>query len=332
MRDRRQQVLDTIQRATEPLGVSEIADHLGVHPNTARFHLETLVGDGIIERVPDPPSGPGRPRVGYRARPGLARGGARRYRELADLLPAHLSATSDAPTAAATAAGRTWGAQLIPRPAPFHKVTPVEAVDRLAAMLDDLDFAPEPVANRPGPPDRIRLRHCPFLELAEPHRDLVCPLHLGLMQGALTELGAPITVTALPRSPSPPHAWPTSRQTLHAEGDRHDHRRPCWRTPASGSPTRRANGAAPSRPGPRGPGRLPARDPARRRRPTRTRPRTIPRRADPTAWSGPAAPRRHQHDLRPGTATHIGVGERQHPQPGRRPRRAGRRGRPPDFA
>jgi hypothetical protein len=28
----------------------------------------TLVGDGIIERIPDPPSGPGRPRVGYRAR------------------------------------------------------------------------------------------------------------------------------------------------------------------------------------------------------------------------------------------------------------------------
>ena len=64
-------------------------------------------------------------------------------------------------------------------------------------MLDELDFAPEPVADRPGPPDRVRLRHCPFLELAEPHRDLVCPLHLGLMQGALAELRAPITVTAL---------------------------------------------------------------------------------------------------------------------------------------
>ena len=45
--------------------------------------------------------------------------------------------------------------------------------------------------------DRIRLRHCPFLELAEPHRDLVCPVHLGLMQGALAELRAPVTVSAL---------------------------------------------------------------------------------------------------------------------------------------
>ena len=160
---------------------------------------------GIIERVPDPPSGPGRPRVGYRARPGLARGGARRYRELAELLLGHLSATSDDPATTATAVGRTWGAHLVPRPAPFHHVTRDEAVERLTAMLDDLDFAPEPVADEPGPPDRVRLRHCPFLELAEPHRDLVCPLHLGLMQGALAELRAPITVSALA-----PFAEPTA--------------------------------------------------------------------------------------------------------------------------
>jgi predicted ArsR family transcriptional regulator len=64
-------------------------------------------------------------------------------------------------------------------------------------MLDGLDFAPEPVADGNGSADRIRLRHCPFLELVEPHRDLVCPLHLGLMQGALDELGAPVTVTGL---------------------------------------------------------------------------------------------------------------------------------------
>ena len=124
MRERRQQVLDTIQRAAEPVGVSEIADRLGVHPNTVRFHLEALVDDGIIERVPDTPSGPGRPRVGYRARPGLARGGARRYRELAEILLGHLSATSDDPAAAATAVGRTWGAHLVPRPAPSPRRHP----------------------------------------------------------------------------------------------------------------------------------------------------------------------------------------------------------------
>ena len=197
MSERRQQLLDAIQRAAEPVSVSELADRVGVHPNTVRFHLEALVGDGMVERVPDTPSGPGRPRAGYRARPGLARGGARRYRVLAEILLSHLSTTSDDPAAAATAAGRTWGAHLVPRPAPSRGVTRDDAVNRLTTMLRDLDFAPEPVAGEGGPPDRIRLRHCPFLELAEPHLDLVCPVHLGLMQGALTELRAPVTVTAL---------------------------------------------------------------------------------------------------------------------------------------
>ena len=197
MGERRRQVLDAIQRAAEPVGVSEIANRLGVHPNTVRFHLEALVSDGIIERVPDTPSGPGRPRAGYRALPGLARGGARRYRMLAEILLSHLSATSDDPAAAATAAGRTWGGHLVPRPAPSRKVTRDDAVNRLTAMLGDLDFAPELVAGEHGPPDRIRLRHCPFLELAEEYGSIVCPLHLGLMQGALAELGAPVEATRL---------------------------------------------------------------------------------------------------------------------------------------
>jgi predicted ArsR family transcriptional regulator len=63
-------------------------------------------------------------------------------------------------------------------------------------MLDDLDFAPEVATGDPDLPVRVRLRHCPFLELAEDHRPGL-PLHLGLMQGALTELHAPIAATAL---------------------------------------------------------------------------------------------------------------------------------------
>src|SRR4051794_13347828 len=155
MSERRQQVLDAIQRAAEPVGVSEIADLIGVHPNTVRFHLEALGGDGIVERVPDAPSGPGRPRAGYRARPGLARGGARRYRVLAEILLTHLAAPSNLPAAAAPPAGLAWGAQLVPRPDPFQKVTRGDAVNRVTAMRGELDFAPEAVAGDDGPPDRI---------------------------------------------------------------------------------------------------------------------------------------------------------------------------------
>lgn len=201
MRERRRQVLDVLHRAAGPVGVAEVADLLDVHLNTARFHLEALVNGGVVERVADSPSGPGRPPIGYRLRPGLARGRARRYRMLAEILLSHLSATHDDPSAAATAAGRVWGAHLVPRPPPFRTLDPADAVDHLLAMLEDLDFAPDPATGDTGddggPPDRIRLRHCPFLELAEPYGDVVCPLHLGLMQGALAELDAPITVSRL---------------------------------------------------------------------------------------------------------------------------------------
>jgi predicted ArsR family transcriptional regulator len=196
---RRNQVLNLVQRTNGPVGAAEVAELVGIHPNTARFHLEALVEDGILERVSEPPGGGrGRPGIGYQARPGLAKGGARRYRLLAEILLGHLATDRDPPQAARQA-GRAWGAHLIARPAPGHTTTEpaTDAAARLTAMLDEMDFAPEPVTDPDGVPRRIRLRHCPFLELADPHRDLVCALHLGLIQGALTELAAPITATDL---------------------------------------------------------------------------------------------------------------------------------------
>ena len=41
------------------------------------------------------------------------------------------------------------------------------------------------------------MRPCPFLELAREHQDVICPIHLGLMRGALAELGARTRATKL---------------------------------------------------------------------------------------------------------------------------------------
>ena len=41
------------------------------------------------------------------------------------------------------------------------------------------------------------MQPCPFLELARRHEEVVCPIHLGLMRGALSELGARTTATKL---------------------------------------------------------------------------------------------------------------------------------------
>jgi predicted ArsR family transcriptional regulator len=43
----------------------------------------------------------------------------------------------------------------------------------------------------------ILLHHCPFHELAEQQRDIVCGIHPGLLRGALQQLGAPVEATRL---------------------------------------------------------------------------------------------------------------------------------------
>jgi predicted ArsR family transcriptional regulator len=61
------------------------------------------------------------------------------------------------------------------------------------ALLDAGGFAPEPWVE--GQP--IRLRRCPFVPLANEHRPIICGVHLGLMRGALAELGAPLEAVRL---------------------------------------------------------------------------------------------------------------------------------------
>ena len=62
-------------------------------------------------------------------------------------------------------------------------------------LLAELGFEPEPADGRRT--REIRLRHCPFQNLAEQHGEVICSVHLGLMQGALTAMRAPVTVDRL---------------------------------------------------------------------------------------------------------------------------------------
>jgi predicted ArsR family transcriptional regulator len=196
---RRRAVLDAVREASAPVGITEVAERLGVHPNTVRFHLDALVAQGRVERTVEQPSGPGRPRTVHTARRGMDRGGARHYQLLARVLVGRLaSAGPEAEAAAeATEAGRDWGRHLVDPFVPSRRPTARESVERVTAMLDDLGFAPRPDGDDADSPDRIRLRHCPFLELAEEYGRVVCPLHLGLMQGALAELRAPVEAARL---------------------------------------------------------------------------------------------------------------------------------------
>jgi len=56
----------------------------------------------------------------------------------------------------------------------------------VVALLDRLGFAPGPDARV----NVVRLRRCPLLEAAHKNPEVVCGVHLGLVRGALDELGA----------------------------------------------------------------------------------------------------------------------------------------------
>ena len=191
----RAHVLDLLRAAGSPAGVRDIADQAGLHPNTARFHLDALVDAGLAARAPKERTTPGRPSMAYRAVAGGEPVGRRRYRLLAEMLTSLIAGMLPKPGEAAGEAGREWGRYLTEQPPPYQRLDAGEAVERLTATMAEIGFAPEAVTD--GTQYQLRLRQCPFREVAENHQDVVCQLHLGLMQGALAQMRAPVTADRL---------------------------------------------------------------------------------------------------------------------------------------
>jgi predicted ArsR family transcriptional regulator len=186
----RARVLDLLLAARGPLGVQDVAGRAGLHANTARFHLDGLVDSGLATREPQPRDTPGRPSMVYRATGGDGPVGQRRYRLLAEMLASMIAGMVPRPQAAAIEAGREWGRFLTEQPPPYQGLAAEQAVAKLATALEEIGFAPEVVAENEG--YRLRLRQCPFREVAEQHQDVVCAMHLGLLRGVLEQSRAPV--------------------------------------------------------------------------------------------------------------------------------------------
>lgn len=191
----RTRVLEVLQGAGTPLGVTEIADRVGLHANTTRFHLDALVEAGMAERSTEDRDHPGRPRTLYTAAPGSDRVGRRSYRLLAQILASYVASAAKHPGEAALAAGEEWGRVLADRPAPFERVDTQASIDQLVDALEEIGFAPEAVTR--GRKRQVLLHQCPFREAAEQNREVVCSVHLGLMRGLLGELRAPVQAERL---------------------------------------------------------------------------------------------------------------------------------------
>jgi predicted ArsR family transcriptional regulator len=187
-------ILALLRSSAEPRSIASVADELGVHPNTVRFHIDALLRAGRVEQVLGDATGRGRPPVLFRTSRRMDPTGPTNYRLLASILTGYVARDPDAAGIAAQL-GRSASPALVPS-SPQHRVpSRTRAVTGLVKLLAELGFEPEPADGRRT--REIRLRHCPFQNLAEQHGEVVCSVHLGLMQGALTAMRAPVTVDRL---------------------------------------------------------------------------------------------------------------------------------------
>ena len=195
-RPARLRILDLIRRSPQGMTVEDLAESVGLHVNTVRFHLDRLLAAGQVTRAAESRDRPGRPRLTFAAAPGpQLYGETRDYRLLAEILTGVVADLGAGAAPRAREVGRRWGASMAQKVAGRRPLGEKRAEAELVRVLDEVGFAPE----RPsaGDPRRVLLRHCPFLEAAEAHPEVVCSVHRGLMDGALAEMGAPLATERL---------------------------------------------------------------------------------------------------------------------------------------
>lgn len=203
----------------------ELADVVGLHLTTVRFHLDQLVAAGLLTSVQAPPAGAGRPRKLY-AVPGVRLTAPsdpealEAYAALSEIVGRAVPRGTNADEAGADVpdqltihpveagpldqtpaileqSGRQWARDHVARLA--HRVedsapatTPGAWLGKVGAVIDLLVGWGHAPAVRTAAGARevdIILRDCPFLALAKDSPQMVCGVHRGLLRGALDALG-----------------------------------------------------------------------------------------------------------------------------------------------
>ena len=190
---RRADLLAAITAAPAGLGIKALADVTGIHENTVRFHLDRLLDEGLIERRRRAAAGPGRPPLTFHAR--QERPGRDNYELIARVLSDSLSNATPDPAATAREAGRQWGRARAQELEPSTGSPEPTALEGLTDLLHQAGFAPEVVAEESGA--TVRVHRCPFLSLSQEDQVVPCGVHLGLMEGVLEVLDAPVQVAEL---------------------------------------------------------------------------------------------------------------------------------------
>jgi predicted ArsR family transcriptional regulator len=171
-----------LARSAVPLATADVAETLGLHPNTVRPHLERLRDLGLLEVQSDNRGAVGRPHHRYSLAPNAPSFGLEppTFPVLADML-LRTASLAGAEGSEANQAGREQGAR------DGARAEGGACLESLVAELDRLGFDPAVAGDEEAA--TIAFAHCPFQALAQANPELVCGLHRGLVEGFVDAVG-----------------------------------------------------------------------------------------------------------------------------------------------
>lgn len=166
---------------------AQLADRVGLHVTTVRFHLDQLDAAGLVVSHFTTAFGVGRPRKVYAAASAGHGDAASHLKLLAGLLTASFGAgvTPDQ-------AGRQWVREHVTLAGGAPATTAGAWLTKIGQLVDVLQqwgYSPDLTTSDGGRTCRIDLVDCPFLDLARANPEVVCGIHRGLLAGVLERLG-----------------------------------------------------------------------------------------------------------------------------------------------
>jgi predicted ArsR family transcriptional regulator len=166
--------------------VAEISEATALHPNTVREHLERLLEAGHIVRETEHRTTRGRPRVLYSAATG--------------------EAEASSPVARRKARAAAERGDIMRRVMPWTGASVgqlgTESTHQLDAIVDHLiESGFDPLIDEREL--TIDLSPCPHATAQAAHRETLCSVHLGIMQGVLAEARGPLSIEGMRPSCDP---------------------------------------------------------------------------------------------------------------------------------
>jgi predicted ArsR family transcriptional regulator len=182
-----------LARSTRPLGTSDVADALGLHPNTVRPHLERMREVGLLDVETDTRGQVGRPQHRYSLAVDAPSLGLEpsTFRMLARMLAGVAAKAGLQPDDVADV-GRLQGrADAADHRSADHNASEHHGARTCAAalMAELAELGFDPAAVQDGNTTTIAFTHCPFQELAQAFPELVCHLHRGIVEGFVDARG-----------------------------------------------------------------------------------------------------------------------------------------------